>query len=315
MYLVRRKISIFLGALIGTASLLSAPLFSAEPPFVDFQYDQTRLLVDYVQKAADLFSRKGAAAFPEFSHRDGEWFHRERYIFIYDLEGNCVFHPVDRELIGDDLLGFRDLDGKPVIRYIVETVTKKDSPDGWVHYLWAEPGEIFPLWKSSYVTLVRDPSGKGYALGSGIYNMRLEKRFIVDTVTAAAELIEEKGRLAFREIQDESSRFVYQDVYVFVLTMDGKAVVDPAFPADEASQVSLEGRNLYDFQDAVGKYPVREMIVKLKKADSAWVMYMWPRTGEVRPSKKVAYIRKARLDGRTLIVGSDLFLAKPIWMK
>jgi len=44
-------------------------------------------------------------------------------------------------------------------------------------------------------------------------------------------------------------------------------------------------------------------------------MYMWPKPGEVTPSKKVAYIRKVRIGDKNYIVGSALFLADPIWLK
>lgn len=309
------RVTISLTLILFIILSVTGRVLPAEPDPDRYQYDQTRLLVDYVRRAADLFSREGEKAFPEFARKDGPWFHQDRYLFINDLEGICVFQPVDRELVGKNLLNFRDLDDKPVIRYIIDTVTSGNSSDGWVHYLWAEPGEIFPLWKSSYVTRVKTPSGKDYVIGSGIYNMRIEQQFIVDTVNAAVELIKKNGTDAFREMEDKSSRFIYQDVYIFVLTMTGKAVVDPAFPSDIASQANLEGRNLLDFRDAVGKYPIREMIEKLKTDDSGWIMYMWPRTGESKPSKKLAYIKKVRHRDQTLIVGSDLFLATPIWMR
>ena len=281
----------------------------------EYEYEQTKDLVQFVHNAAGVFAEKGEGAFPEFRQKGGKWFKRDRYLFIYDLKGTCVFHPVDPELEGKDLIRLKDLDGKPVIRYVIETVTEEPDPYGWVHYLWAEPGEIFPRWKSSYVLRVKSPEGAEYVIGSGIYNMRPERKFIVDKVDEAAELIRTKGARAFEQLQKRSSRFVWGDTYIFVLSMDGKAVVDPAFPSMEAAAVVREGRDLTGFRDAMGKNVVIEMIDKLRNSDSAWVMYMWPRLGESTPSRKVAYIKKVSAGGKSYIVGSDIFLANPIWMK
>jgi signal transduction histidine kinase len=85
-------------------------------------------------------------------------------------------------------------------------------------------------------------------------------------------------------------------------------LVDPAFP-------TLEGRSLLGFRDSVGHLVVEEMLEKLLTADEAWVQYKWPQPGSRAPSRKVAYIRKVRLPDGDLIVGSDFFMASPIWMR
>ena len=286
-----------------------------DPDTTLYEYQQTKDLVSFVHEAAELFSEKGEKVFPDFRKKGSKWFNEQRYLFIYDLKGFSVFHPVNPELEGKNLINLEDLDGKPVIKYLIETVTGKGEPSGWIHYLWCEPGEIFPRWKSSYVLKVEDPSGNEYVIGSGIYNMRPERQFIVDAVDSAVELIREKGKEAFKDVGTKSSRFVFRDTYIFVLSMDGKAVVDPAFPSEEGARGVKVGRELIDFRDAVGKYAVREMIDKLKRSDSAWVLYRWPKIGETTPSKKVAYVKKVKIDGEEYIVGSDIFLANPIWMK
>jgi hypothetical protein len=84
--------------------------------------------------------------------------------------------------------------------------------------------------------------------------------------------------------------------------------VDPAFP-------SLERRNLKQFQDALGHQPVREALRRLEKSDAVWEQYMLPRPGSSLPSRKLAYAHKVVVNGRTLVVWADFFMATPIWMK
>ena len=57
------------------------------------------------------------------------------------------------------------------------------------------------------------------------------------------------------------------------------------------------------------------MIEDLKTDDSAWVLYMWPKPNQTKPSKKVTYVRKVKMGEQSVIVGSSLYLATPIWMR
>ena len=77
----------------------------------------------------------------------------------------------------------------------------------------------------------------------------------------------------------------------------------------------MAGRDLSQFQDVVGFHPSRELLRKLKQADEAWVQYMWRKPGSPATSRKLMYVRKIVIDAETLVVGSDFFLATPIWMK
>ncbi len=57
------------------------------------------------------------------------------------------------------------------------------------------------------------------------------------------------------------------------------------------------------------------MIEMLKDADSAWLQYMWPKPGASLPSRKLVYARKVKVGDEFLIVGSEFFVATPIWMR
>jgi signal transduction histidine kinase len=122
----------------------------------------------------------------------------------------------------------------------------------------------------------------------------------------AADLLRAKGKdVAFQEFRNRASPFVFLDSYIFVLDMQGRAIVDPAYPA-------LNGRDLYGFEDAVGVPTMQEMPRKLGRSDEAWVQYLWPKPGASLPSRKLLYVRRVTVDGETFIVGSDFFLATPI---
>ncbi len=299
----------FVVFLAGLARALAAETSSGDPA-APYLYEETRQLVRLVESAAARVEAAGEQAFVEFGAPGSRWFNDQRYFFVYDASGVCVFHPVSPHLVGRDLSGFRDFFGKPVIKRMTELAARPEpAAADWFFYLWEEGTQFFPMWKSSYVRRAVAPSGRVLIVGSGVYNLRVEREFVRRQVDAAAELLTAEGRAsAFAAFNDLSSRFVFINTYIFVLDTDGRALVDPAFP-------SLGGRSLRGFRDSVGHLVVEEMIEKLRAADEAWVQYKWPLPGSRTPSRKVAYIRKVRLSDGELIVGSDFFMASPIWMR
>jgi signal transduction histidine kinase len=138
-------------------------------------------------------------------------------------------------------------------------------------------------------------------VGSGVYNMRLERAFIEDVVDRAAALIEARGRGAFDRLRDKTGPFRFMDIYVFVDTPDGTELVNPAQP-------SLEGTNLMGLKDVNGKPVAREYIAAAMKDGRAWVEYFWYRPGDNVPARKETFVRKVRSNGETFIVGSGLYL-------
>jgi|SRR5579871_1096821 len=275
-----------------------------------YTYEDTKALVSLVEDAAGLMEQKGEDAFPEFAVKGSRWFNDQYYIFVYRDDGTCVFHPVEPDLVGRNLSGMRDMNGKPVIQLITDIARKPErDANGWVFYLWEDQTQITPDWKSAYIRKVISPSGRVYLVGAGVYDIKIEKYFVSTQVDRAVALLQAEGKeAAFKAFQDPASPFVFLGTYIFVLDSDGHTLVDPAYP-------TMAGRDMAQFRDMVGAYPMREVLDKLSRGDAAWVQYLWPRPGSATPSRKSIYARKIRVGNETLIVGSDFFLATPIWMK
>jgi len=310
MHLRRVQQAILLSLLTVRISAPQITPAAANDRLAPYTYEDTKRLVSLVEDAAALMEQKGEGAFKEFGVKGSRWFDQDYYLFVYDVDGNCVFHPVAPELVGKNAMDLRDMNGKPVVRRLTEIGLRPEKDaSGWVFYLWEDNTQLIPLWKSAYVRKVVAPGNKVYVIGSGVYNIKIEKVFVQDRVNQACALLESKGKdAAFREFRDPSSAFVFLDTYVFVLDTEGHTLVDPAYP-------TFAGRDLSQFKDAVGVLVVQEIKEKLAKSDDAWVQYLWPRPGSPVPSRKLIYVRKIKVGDETLIVGSDFFLATPIWMK
>jgi len=268
----------------------------------EFQYPETRALVQLVNDAADLIGTQGEKAFNDFKVPGSRWQTDEKYIFVLNPQGIMVVHP-DATMAGQNQLDLKDINGKPIIRGLISAVTSQtNKPAGWYHYQWPVPGELLPRWKSTYVRLVTTPDGERYIVGSGVYNDRMEKSFVVDMVKNAVGQIEKNGDTAFASFHDPTGPFMAKDAYIFVVATNGVELVNPAFP-------NLEGRNIMDLKDTQGKGLVREMFKPVQASGAGWVEYLWPKPGESVSTLKSAYVTKAKLGDSWVLVGSGVYLA------
>jgi len=290
--------------------LFHAVQLQADDRLSKYLYEDTRRLVRLVEDAATHMERKGTDAFDEFGREGSRWLDDRCFLFAYDSAGTCIFNPTIPELVGKNLMGLRDMNGKPLIRFATD-VCRKPQRDAhvWIFYLWQEKNEFEPKWKGGYVRKVVMSDGRLCTIGAGQHNLKIEKVMVQENVQSAVDLMMTEGkRLAFKEFLNPASRFSFKNTFIWVTDERGRALVDPAFP-------EKEGRDLTLFRDAIGRPVMKEIIDKLRKDDEAWVQFLWPRPGAVATSRKLAYVKKVRVGEETFLVGSDFFLATPIWMK
>ncbi|HNR07331.1 MAG TPA: cache domain-containing protein [Saprospiraceae bacterium] len=264
--------------------------------------DSTPEIISLVSDAADLIRLKGEAAFDEFRRPGSRWRMEDTYIFVLDPSGNMLVH-ADPQMEGRNQLALEDINGKPIIRGLLGAVTNlSDKREGWYHYQWPVPGGLLPRWKSSYVRLVHSPTGKSFIVGSGVYNDRMEREFVVDMVRDAVGQIEKFETASFRLFHDPKGPFMAKDAYIFVINEQGVDLVNPGFP-------NLEGRNIMDLKDTRGKYLIREMFRLVEAEGAGWVDYMWPKPGESVSTQKSTYVTRARMGNQSVLVGCGVYLA------
>jgi cytochrome c len=116
-----------------------------------------------VKKAIALYKASGRdKAFAAISDPKGDFQHKDLYVFIQDLKGNMLAHGKNPGLVGKDLSGLKDADGKLFVAEMMQVAATKGS--GWVDYKWvnAQTKKIEP--KSSYIERQDD-----LFFGAGIY--------------------------------------------------------------------------------------------------------------------------------------------------
>lgn len=120
--------------------------------------------VAMVKRVEAMFAKDGAdATFKAVSDKTVAAFHdRDLYPFIYDMKGTCVAHGARPALIGKNLIGLKDQDGKYLIQEMVAIANGPGS--GWVDYKWPNPLNNKIENKTSFVEKMGN-----YFVGVGVY--------------------------------------------------------------------------------------------------------------------------------------------------
>lgn len=85
--------------------------------------------VALVKNAVAYYKRHGAEkAYKEYQNKNGPFVYRDLYIVVLDMSGNCVSHGDNAKMIGQNLIGLKDPDGKEYVRERIEMA--RSQPTG-----------------------------------------------------------------------------------------------------------------------------------------------------------------------------------------
>ncbi len=91
-----------------------------------------------VKKAVAFWKENGKdKAFAEFNNSKGKFVNKDLYVYVLNSKGIAVAHGMNRSLIGKEMSGIKDTDGKVFVKAIVDHAFSKGS--GWEDYKWTNP--------------------------------------------------------------------------------------------------------------------------------------------------------------------------------
>jgi cytochrome c len=114
-------------------------------------------------KEAEAMVKKGVAfikangrekSFAEMTSKQGQFRDRDLYLTVYSLDGMALAHGANEKMVGHNLIGFKDVDGKEFFRERMELAKTKGT--FWQDYKFANPitKRIEP--KSAYCERMED---------------------------------------------------------------------------------------------------------------------------------------------------------------
>lgn len=151
----------FFGAVAGAVAFsllsISSPVSAADKGSKDEA-------VAMVKRAVALIKSDGKEkAFAAFSDPANTSFHdRDLYVYAYDMNGVTLAHGNNPKMVGKNLIGLKDNEGKAMVKEMLDVAKSKGS--GWVDFKWPNPVTKAVESKAGYVEKVDD-----VMVGSGIY--------------------------------------------------------------------------------------------------------------------------------------------------
>ena len=147
-----------LAAFVIFASAACAPALAEENGTKAEAIAMVDTAVAHVQKVGQ------EKAFKDFTDKSNEtWHKKDLYVFVVGNNGITTAHGGNEKLIGKDMSGIKDQNGKPFMQNMIAQAKK--AP-GWVDYDWIHPQTKKPEAKASYVRAL--PGFDGF-VGVGVY--------------------------------------------------------------------------------------------------------------------------------------------------
>jgi hypothetical protein len=116
-----------------------------------------------LDKAVVYYKANGQPkAFAAFNDPKGAFVSKDLYIFALHMDGKILAHGANAALIGRDMMGAKDADGKLFMKEMVGVAKEKGK--GSIDYKWENPKTKAVEQKSSFVEKV-----DGVVLGCGYY--------------------------------------------------------------------------------------------------------------------------------------------------
>ncbi len=167
-----RLLVIVLVSIVGGAVLAAIQLNTLRDTMMEDRKAQLRNIVeaavsvlgDYAAKEKSGAMTRQAAEEAAKAAIGGMIYGQKDYLYVLDLKGDMVMHPITKNVIGQNRLAIKDKAGKLFNKEMVDSATR--NGEAFVDYLWPRPGSEIPVEKLSYG---KKFEGWGWIVITGLY--------------------------------------------------------------------------------------------------------------------------------------------------
>lgn len=118
--------------------------------------------------AAEMAMQDREAAIAEIGNKEGRFVWKDTYVFLMDLDGNMLAHPMIPQLTEKgSLLHVTDKNKEnPKLIFVEFVEIAKENGSGWIWYMWPKPNDRTSTKKFTYITRV---GFTDMLVGAGMY--------------------------------------------------------------------------------------------------------------------------------------------------
>lgn len=225
---------------------------------------------------------KAAHEFNDIEHINFRY--GDLYLFMFDLEGNCIAEGSNEQLANTNMFDAKDEDGKYYVRQMIKKA--QESPGGaWLDY------KSKNSFKSVYVELVDLGTGK-YVIGSGLFpSTKLETMMLLAKSASGYFQLEPELKKALAEFRKPHGSYARGDLQAFVASPEGVCLV---LGSDE----QYIWRRYFANKDDSGT-PIIKLFNETLQSGPGIVSFTYD-----NGIKAVAYIEEVTKKDTTYIIGS-----------
>lgn len=218
---------------------------------VDKQIEQkSDAAKDLVTRAVAQIKKNGIAKSCKVFMDDPGWRSGELYVFVFDSEGVCYCHGVQKDILWQN---FADKDD------FIAAMLDTGKVGGFVNYKWNNG------YSRAYVKTVT-VGKKTYIIGSGLFptSAIYTVKELIDT--AVAYLKKESFEDLKERINNPTGLLVRGNIHLAVYAYDGTCVAD-------GEELAFINQNLIDSKTADGKFIIRDIIEIAKTKSEGWYSF------------------------------------------
>jgi cytochrome c len=256
-------------ALLVCISLIS--VFSYQALFATEKANETVIKVEssdeearaqaLLTKAVNYYKEKKDDAFAAFS-RQGEFVDGSLYVFVIGTDGKLFASGgASSVFIGRDISKMSDVTGKPYIRETIDIATAKNA--GSIEYRWLDWANRKIVRKVAYFQKVDNR-----IIGVGYYILRAGKEQADALLEEAVNAVKKDPKSALAAFNDMNGEFVRDDLYVFVVDLNGIMRAHGINPR-------LINKNAMDLKDIKDKSIIKPIVDTAKEKGKGSVVYQW----------------------------------------
>ncbi len=205
-------------------------------------------------------------------------------LFIYDMQGVCIAHGENRELVGANQSELRDEGGRFMVKEMIEKA--KNEGSGWIDF------RMKNAILNVYLERV-DVGKESYVIGCGLYPLTKREMMTLMVKAAAEYLREHEEKKAFYDFTSDDGFFVQGDLRIFALDTTGICYA-------WGDQRDLIWQNLYGRTDQDGRPYVKMLINTIKRG--AGIL-----SSREHDARKVYYVEPVVKGDKTYVIGSSYY--------
>lgn len=183
------------------------------------------------------------------------------YLFVFDLQGNMLEHPVMKFLEGKNQWNLADPNGVKLVQELIRVAQYPGG--GFVNYVWLQPTTSKYVKKLSYSNIFSD---WGWIIAAGVYLDDTEKVIGKSKIELATTF--NQSMLIVMVIFTFVTMLALLAAYVFSRKIDTEFNTFSVFLAESATNNQLLDKNELAFSEFIGLADTaNEMIMKRKQAE------------------------------------------------